>query len=125
MKLSHLPTIPDSGFGLNLCFELTFFFSLFVGIPISVLNVFHSLEHGSWPIMAYGHAMALLWLLLGKGWIEKQEKVLKEIPERGLEQAYRHAEMGGQRSGMRLVIWGVVIGSWVVMVAGWVLAAVL
>ncbi len=123
------PNLKDSPL-LNALFDRTFLtavLALFPSVyfPIRAHDRFHQQVLGIRPwamkdlIPAYGCTVAILWLFLAWRWAKTEEERLGKIPEQSVEQAYRHAELEGQRQGIRGVLWGTMIGSWVVMVAGW------
>ena len=72
-------------------------------------------------IPAYGHFLALLWMLFVVRWSQIERKRLAKIPERSVEQAYQHRALEDQRGGVRLVVWGTLAGSLAAMAAGWIL----
>ena len=125
MKPMRWDAFPDDDPLLSGCFVLTLVAAV-SGVPLGVFCFFWKLQNDAWVVWmgppAFGHGMALIWLLFARSWAQEQGKRLGEIPERSVEQAYHHRDLENQRGGIRTVLWGTVAGSWVAMIAGWVLA---
>ena len=128
MRPMRWDLLPGNRPFLSSCFGLTLVATL-AGVPLAVFCFFWKLQYEVWIIWmrppAFGHIMALIWLMISRGWAQAQEKRLRKIPERDVERVYRHAELEAQRRGIQLVLWGTVVGSWLAMVAGWILAGFL
>ena len=116
---------------LSACFDLTFSAAL-MGLPAAIgLAVFnhlpglHSLAGAPFSAMefapAYGHAVAMLWLLLAYRWDSAQRKRLEGLPRRSIDAIYHHRDLEEQLAGVRGVLWGTVAGSVAAMAMGWIL----
>ena len=124
MRNGRWEILPGSGPLLSGGFSLTLMLSL-MGLPLAVFAVFWRLEHEVWipwlRFPAYGHGVALLWLLGALYWAQGQERRLAEGPK-GVDEVYQHRQLEDQRNGITLVLWGTIAGAWLAMIAGWILA---